>query len=141
SQEPNMHASFVRSAKGAVPVHAVPQRALKSWLERVAFLKASGFQAREGELRLVPGARGGISAAVLGLGKSSDSLALAAASEQLPEGIYQFGEVPGFCGGAQGALAWALGSYSFGRYKQAKKHAAKLLLPEGADGAEITRIA
>src|SRR4029077_9913951 len=48
---------------------------------------------------------------------------------------------PDFCGGASGALAWALGAYAFTRYKKPKKIGAKLALPAGVDGAEITRIA
>ena len=71
-------------------------------------------------MRLVPG-RGGIAAAVLGLGKSEDALALAAFAEQLPDGVYRLGEVPDFCGGAQAALAWLLGLYAFDRYKKAQK--------------------
>src|SRR3954468_4070349 len=136
-----MHPSFAKGSRGAVPLHAVMARDLKSWLTRVPFLKASGFAAKDGELRLVPGPKGQLAAAVLGLGKSSDSLALAAFAEQLPEGIYKIGDVPEFCGGAQGALGWALGSYSFNRYKEPKQRGPKLVLPSGVDGAEISRVA
>src|SRR6185437_6365914 len=136
-----MHSSFAKSAKGTIPLHAVPARDLKSWLARMPFLKTSGFGAKEGELRLVPGGRGQLLAAVLGLGKSTDSLALAAFAEQLPDGVYRLGEVPAFCGGAQGALAWALGSYAFSRYRKASKPRPRLVLPAGIDGAEISRIA
>ncbi len=90
-----MHASLVKSAKHTTPLHAVAARDLKSWHARYPYLKASGFTAKEGELRLVPG-KAGISAGVLGLGKSTDSLALAAFAEQLPEGVYKFAEVPDF---------------------------------------------
>lgn len=136
-----MHASFAKPTASAVPLHAVAAKDLKPWLARMPFLKASGFQAREGELRLVPGAKGRIAAAVLGLGKSRDSLALAAFAENLPDGIYKFGEVPAFCGGACGALAWTLGTYAFTRYKKPRKKGARLVPPAGVDGAEIARIA
>ena len=135
-----MHPSFAKSAKSAIPLHAVPAKDLKAWEKRLPYLKASGFSAKDGELRLVPG-KTGIAAAVLGLGKSRDGLALAAFSEQLPQGIYKFGEVPEFCGGAQGALAWALGSYAFSRYKKSSKTRPQLVLPAGVDGAEVSRIA
>src|SRR4051812_27798522 len=102
-----MHPSFAKAGKSAIPLHAVPSDELAAWTGRMPFLKASGFRAKEGELRLIPGAAGRIAAAVLGLGKSRDSLALAAFSEQLPEGLYRFDQVPEFCGGAQAALAWA----------------------------------
>jgi len=135
-----MHASFVKSAKGSIPLHAVAAKDLKSFLARFPYLKASGFTAREGELRLLPG-KSGLSAAVLGLGKSTDALALAAFSESLPDGVYKLGEVPAFCGGAQAVLAWALGLYQFSRYKKPSKRAPKLVLPPGVDGEEISRIA
>ncbi len=140
-----MHAGFAKSAKKAVPLHAVPAKELKVWLARFPYLKASGFSAKEGELRLIPGrAKGnqsGLAAAVLGLGKSTDALALAAFSEKLPDGVYSLGEVPDFCGGSHAALAWLLGLYQFSRYKKPSKRAPKLVLPQGVDGAEISRIA
>src|SRR5580658_1531907 len=136
-----MHVSFAKASNAAVPLHAVPAGALKAWLARMPYLKASGFAAKEGEVCLVPGAKGALAAAVLGLGKSTDALALAAFSESLPDGVYKLGEVPAFCGGAQAALAWALGLYQFSRYKKPSKRAPKLVLPPGVDGAEVSRIA
>ena len=62
-------------------------------------------------------------------------------SESLPAGTYRFAEVPDDVGGSNGALAWALGTYQFTRYRKAKPKAAKLVLPNGVDGAEIARIA
>ena len=135
-----MHASLVKNARNAIPLHAVRLKDAKDWSQRAAFLKASGFSAKEGELRLLPG-RGGIAAAVLGLGKSEDALALAAFAEQLPDGVYRLGEVPDFCGGAQAVLAWLLGLYAFDRYRKPKKRNLKLVLPDGVDGEEISRIA
>ena len=78
---------------------------------------------------------------MLGLGKNTDALALAAFSESLPDGIYRLGEVPDFCGGANAALAWLYGLYQFSRYKKPSKRAPKLVLPPGVDGEEISRIA
>jgi leucyl aminopeptidase len=135
-----MHASLVKSAKTAIPLHAVAAKDAKAWAQRIPFLKASGFSGKEGELRLVPG-RSGLVSAVLGLGKSTDALALAAFSEQLPDGVYRLGEVPEFCGGASAALAWILGLYSFDRYRKPRKRNLKLVLPQDVDGAEVSRIA
>jgi leucyl aminopeptidase len=141
-----MHASLVGSAKGAVPLHAVKAADLKRWLggrakREAEWLKSAGFAAKEGELLLVPDASGGLAAAVLGLGKGHDSLALAQFSESLPQGSYRLGDVAEGFGGANAALAWILGTYNFGRYKKGRKQFAKLVLPPGADGAEATRIA
>jgi leucyl aminopeptidase len=136
-----MHVSFAKASKDAIPLHAVGIDGLKSWLTRMPYLKASGFAAREGEVRLVPGAKGRIVAAVLGLGKARDALALAAFSESLPDGVYKLGEVPDWCGGASAALAWVLGTYVFDRYKKSKKRNVKLVLPPKVDGEDIARIA
>ncbi len=135
-----MHASLVKNARNAILLHAVRSKDAKAWRQRHPFLKASGFSAKEGELRLIPG-RGGIAAAVLGLGKNQDALALAAFAEQLPDGVYRLGEVPDFCGGAQAVLAWLLGLYTFDRYRKPKKRNLKLVLPADVDGEEISRIA
>ena len=141
-----MHESLARNATGAVPLHAVTSSALKAWVKKrpkreAQWLQDAGFSAKEGELILVPGGKG-ISAAVLGLGKGADRLALAQFSESLPQGSYAFGDVPEGFGGATGALAWILGTYKFSRYrKKTEKQRSKLVLPKGVDGAEISRIA
>jgi len=141
-----MHASFTKNARNATPLHAVTTSGLAAFLKKrnkrdATWLKASGFGAKDGELRMVPNASGAIAFAVLGLGKGGDILAAAHFSEQLPAGTYTFGEVPQEVGGANGALAWALGTYQFTRYKKGKASAAKLVLPKGVDGDEVTRIA
>ena len=76
-----MHPSLVRTAKNAVKLHAVKAADLKRWLaarpkREANWLKSAGFAAKDGELVLVPAA-GGVAAAVLGLGKGDDPLALA----------------------------------------------------------------
>jgi len=141
-----MHPSLVKSARNATPLYAVTKDGLKRFLARLskrdaAFLNGTDFAAGEGDLKLLPGASGAIAAAVLGLGKGGDKLALAVFSEQLPAGTYRFADVPDEVGGANGALAWILGTYQFTRYKKSRTRAAKLVVPPGVDGEEISRIA
>ena len=141
-----MHASFSKSARNSIPLCAVTSADLKRFLSRrsrreVAYLKSTGFGGREGELRLVPNPAGGIACAVLGLGKGGDSLALAQFSEQLPAGVYRFDDVPAAVGGANGALAWILGTYQFSRYRKGKASGARLVAPKGSDAVEIARVA
>ncbi len=141
-----MHASFTRAGRNSIPLHAVAALDLKAFLSKrskreAAYLTSAGFSARDGELKLLPNAAGGVGAAVLGLGQGGDSLALAHFSEQLPTGVYHFAEVPAATGGANGALAWLLGTYHFTRYRKAKASGAKLVLPKGVDGDEVARIA
>jgi len=140
-----MHESFAKRAKGAIPLHAITVADLGRFLSRrgkreVAWLKQSGFAAKEGELRLVPDASGALSCAVLGLGKGEDSLALAAFSETLPQGTYALDQAPASVGGTNALIAWGLGTYAFTRYRKSKRAAPKLAVPEGADAADATRI-
>jgi leucyl aminopeptidase len=141
-----MHESLVRSAKGAVKLHAVKAADLKRWRasrpkREAGWLESAGFAAKDGEMVLIPNAKGGLGAAVLGLGKGDDRLALAQFSESLPQGTYALGDVPESHGGARAALGWALGTYSFARYKKNPRKFPRLVLPEGVDGADVTRIA
>ncbi len=142
-----MHASLVRSAKGAIPLHAVKSADLKRWLPTrgtrdAEWLRAANFSAKQYELLLVPNAGGRLASAILGLGTGGDPLALAAFSESLPQGTYALGDVPAEVGGTHAALAWILGTYKFDRYrKKEARPGSKLVLPQGADGEEATRIA
>src|SRR5579863_9721577 len=139
-----MHPSLAASAKGAIPIHAVPAKDAKAWLarqKRSGLVIASGFAAAAGTLAALPDAKGGIAAWVLGLGESKDAFALAHAAEKLPAGTYRLGEVAEFCGGAHAALAWLMGGYGFDRYKKKRSaRRARLVTPSGVDGAEISRI-
>jgi leucyl aminopeptidase len=93
-------------------------------------------------LLLVPNAAGGLASAVLGLGSGGDPLAVAAFSESLPHGTYALGDVPAEVGATRAALAWILGTYKFDRYRKKRpRQLPKLVLPQGADGEEVTRIA
>src|SRR5688572_2557690 len=139
-----MHPSLANSARNATPLHAVRAKDAKAWLarqKRSALVVASGFTGALGALAALPDAKGGIAAWVLGLGDSTDTFALATAAEKLPAGAYRLGEVPKFCGGANAALAWLMGGYGFDRYKKKTASKARLVLPQGVDGAEVVRIA
>src|ERR1700761_6571856 len=139
-----MHPSLASATAAAVPLHAVTAKEARAWLARDKqrrLLAASGFTGVTGELMALPNARGAVRAWVLGLGDGKDAFALALAAEKLPAGTYRLGEVPEDCGGAHAALAWIMGGYVFDRYKKKTKAAARLVLPQGVNGAEISRIA
>jgi len=141
-----MHPSLVKSARHAVPLHAVTSQDLKRWLKvrpenESAWLVNVGFAAKEGETVLVPADNGTVACAVLGLGKGNDPLALAAFAEALPAGTYMLDAVSRSFAGKNGVLAWLLGTYKFSRYKENKRARPVLVVPEGVDGEEVTRIA
>ena len=133
-----------------VLLHAVAPKDLERFLaarppNEGRWLSATGFAAKEGELQFVPNDSGRLQAAVLGLGAGRDPHALAAFSERLPPGTYALGDVPPAFGGARAAYAWAIGTYVFDRYRArktpAKKDKPRLVLPDGVDGAAISRLA
>ena len=139
-----IHPSLSRSARGAIVLHAVTAADAAGWLKRQkngALARAAGFSGAAGELTALPDGRGAIAAWVLGLGDNRDAFALAAAAAKLPAGLYRLGDVPDWCGGFHAALGWAMGGYGFARYRKTKKTGARLVLPPGVDGAEVTRIA
>ncbi len=139
-----MHPSLASSARNAIPIHAVLARDAKAWLagqRRAGLVTASGFAGAAGALAALPDAKGGIAAWVLGLGDGQEAFALAAAAEKLPAGLYRLGEVPDACSGAPAVLAWLMGGYSFDRYRKKSVRKARLVVPPGVDGAEISRIA
>jgi leucyl aminopeptidase len=141
-------ASSDLSGQTPVTLHAVLPKDLERFLgarapHEARWLGATGFTAKDGELQLMPGEDGQLVAAVLGLGPGRDPHALAAFSERLPPGVYVLGDVPPAFGGARAAYAWAIGTYSFDRYrkKASRKDKPRLLLPEGIDGAMVSRLA
>ncbi|HEX3666716.1 MAG TPA: leucyl aminopeptidase family protein [Rhizomicrobium sp.] len=141
-----MHDRLVTRAKSATPLDAVTTSGLDAWLKKQSdadaqWARGAGFAAREGELLLFASPAGELKSAALGLGMQGDPLALAAFPESLPEGTYFFRNVPPELGGARGALAWLLGTYSFDRYKKHDRRMHKLLLAADVDQAEVERIA
>jgi leucyl aminopeptidase len=139
-----MHPSLASSAAAAIPLHAVTAKGARAWLakdKQRKVLGEFGFTGAAGQLMPLPSAKSGVRAWALGLGDGKDAFALALAAEKLPAGTYRLGEVPDFCRGANAALAWIMGGYVFDRYKKKAKASAKLVIPSGVNGAEISRVA
>jgi leucyl aminopeptidase len=139
-----MHPSLASGGRNAIPLHAVTAKDAKAWLarqKRSRLLAASGFSGAAGSLAALPDAKGHIAQWVLGLGEGKDAFALAAAAEKLPAGLYRLGEVPELCGGANGVLGWLMGGYVFDRYKKKSPKGARLVVPSGVDGEEVSRVA
>jgi leucyl aminopeptidase len=140
-----MFAGFTKSVRKAIPLHAVTAQTYRRFLAGQPAsvrrpLKAIGFAAHEEELALIPG-ENGLAAAVLGLGAGLDPLAPAVFAEKLPPGVYRFAALPKGHAPELAALGFALGTYGFRIGGDQPHETAKLVLPEGVDGAEVSRIA
>jgi leucyl aminopeptidase len=108
-----------------------------------AFAVASGFAAKPGACLVLPAADGEISGVLFGLeekdAKARDLFRPGALPNVLPPGVYRFANAPHDARLA--ALAFALGSYRFGRYRKAEAPEVKLVPPDGVDAVELSRIA
>jgi leucyl aminopeptidase len=107
------------------------------------FAVANGFAAKPGACLTLPAADGKIAHVLFGLeeadSKSVDPFRAGALPGLLPAGIYRFANAPHDARLA--TLAFALGSYRFGRYRKAETPEVRLVPPEGVDAGDIARIA
>jgi len=104
-----------------------------------AYAEAAGFEPRSGQHLLLPAPEGGLAGVLFALDEApSDPFRPGALPGVLPAGTYRFANAPNDAGLA--ALAFALGSYRFARYRKADDKTVRLELPAGVDGNEISRI-
>src|SRR3979490_1191808 len=106
------------------------------------FALANGFAAKPGACLALPAADGRIAQIVFGLeeetSKSRDLFRPGLLPGVLPPGLYRFANAPHDT--RLDALAFALGSYRFSRYRKAEAPEVRLVPPDGVDAAELTRI-
>jgi leucyl aminopeptidase len=107
------------------------------------FATANGFAAKPGACLTLPGTEGHIAQVLFGLeeaaSKSRDPFRPGALPGLLPPGLYCFANPPH--DSRLAALAFALGSYRFGRYRSADAPDVRLVPPDGVNAADITRMA
>lgn len=107
------------------------------------FALANGFAAKPGAWLALPDAEGRITQVLFGLddasSKSRDRFQPGALPGLLPPGLYRFANAAH--DSRLAALAFALGSYRFSRYRKADVSDVRLVPPEGVDAAEIAAIA
>ena len=120
---------FVRDkGQAAHPIYALTAQDFETWKAaqaraRLAWVETTHFTADAGTMLILPDEAGGVAAVLLGLGKAPDPFALAALPQDLPHGIYRLApNMPNESGASEAvaqmaALAWALGTYQFDRYK------------------------
>ena len=108
------------------------------------FASANGYSGNPGTCLTLPSADGEIAQVLFGLdnetSKSCDPFRPGQLPGLLPPGIYRFANVAAH-DARLAALAFALGSYRFGRYRKADAPEARLVPPDGVDVADIARVA
>ncbi len=131
-----------------IPLHLVAEAELEAFLAgqpplvaRMAAL--SDFKAKAGQVLAVPGETNGKGLAVFGLGAKAraDGMAFRALPAKLPAGDYRIIAAPEGVALETIALAWALGAYGFGRYRQKPADPKPRLVVEGVDLAETLNLA
>src|SRR3954470_8937849 len=141
-----MHPVFVARSKAAQPIWFVTPATYPKVIAKLdkrvrAFAKASGFEPSPGRHLILP-SNSGTGGVLFGLEASTENhnaFLPGLLPGVLPAGIYRFANAPHDARLA--ALAFALGAYRFTRYRKAKDKAVRLVLPEGADGDDLSRIA
>ena len=107
-----------------------------------AFADAAGFEPRAGRHLLLPGSKGALAGVLFAVEAADDPnldrFRPGALAGLLPAGAYRFANAPHDTRLA--ALAFALGSYRFTRYRKAEDKTVQLELPVGVDGDDLTRI-
>jgi leucyl aminopeptidase len=143
-----MHQAFV--ARGAAPAVPITFVTAATWTQHRsqldarprAFADAAGFEPKAGRHLLLPADDGALAGVLFGLEAADDPLKDAfrpgALATLLPAGAYKFANPPH--DPRLAALAIALGAYRFTRYRKAEGNHVQLELPEGVDGAELSRI-
>jgi leucyl aminopeptidase len=142
-----MHRIFAAPGTPAVPIRFVTP---KSWAEvragldaaTCAFADAAGFEPRAGRHLLLPARDGGLAGVLFGLDMpdtpARDPFLPGRLPGLLPKGTYRFADPPGDVRLA--ALAFALGSYQFARYRKADGKEVRLEIPAGVDGEDLSRM-
>jgi leucyl aminopeptidase len=135
---------------GAIPIQVVTREACAAVLSGLnaaaaAAAKLNDFAAKAGQVLLVADGAGGVASVLFGVGPQAGvrAMALRALPSKLPPGLYAYQTLPEGIDLAAAALAFALGSYGFDRYKAEAPapRRARLAVDVNENLAEVERIA
>jgi leucyl aminopeptidase len=143
-----MHPIFARPNEGQpVPILFVTAANFDKAIETIddrerTFLRAAGYAPKPGRYLAVPAADGKLAGILFSLENADepvkDLFRPGQLSGLLPPGMYRFANAPHDARLA--ALSFALGAYQFTRYRKADARNARLVVPDGVDGDDLTRI-
>ncbi|MFI4965357.1 MAG: leucyl aminopeptidase family protein [Caulobacterales bacterium] len=136
----------VAAAGAVIPVHALLESETAAALDAApagakAYAAITEFKGKAGQVLLVPGRDGALATVLFGLGEGGDPMAFRALAAKLPAGAYSVERAPPAMAADQVALAFALGSYRFDRYKSHGGERARLVAGDGVDVAEVRQVA
>ena len=143
-----MASAVVTSAQRARPLSLLVPSALGAWKRKLpaatrAWLEASGFAGKPGELALLPspGGRGAVGAAFVfaGDGSPEDFWRLASLPMRLPAAAWRVEGALEPAVATRAAIAWGVGAYQFTRYRKPARAPARLVMPAGADRGAVQR--
>jgi leucyl aminopeptidase len=143
-----MHPAFAAPGGASVPVWFVTSdnwSAVRAQLGAAAqrFAESAKFEPKVGKSLLLPGDNGALSGVIFAIepanSANKDRFLPGRLPTLLPAGTYRFANAPHDARLA--ALAFALGAYKFTRYRKAEDNGAKLQVPDGVDGADLSRMA
>ena len=143
-----MHPIFANAGKNqAIPiwfVYAANFDAVRKKLggAEQAFITTAAFEAKPGRSLLLPGGNGRLAGVLFGIESPDDPdrdrFRPGQLAGLLPAGTYRFANSPH--DPRLAALAFALGSYQFSRYRKSEARNVRLVLPEGVDGDVLSHV-
>jgi leucyl aminopeptidase len=131
-------------AHAPTPIYLLGEAAMDAALAEAgpmagALAEAAQFKGKAGQVVLIPGADGRTERVLFGLGREASAMGLRALPAKLPPGDYALMKTPWTA--EQAALAFALGSYRFDRYKTERgKPRPRLTVEDTAALLEARRI-
>ncbi len=144
-----MHPALASAGKAqAVPIWFVTPQSYNAASKQLgeherAFARNADFEPKPGRHLLLPGEGGKLAAVLFGLEAADepvkDLFRPGQLATLLPAGTYYFANTPHDA--RLGALAFALGTYQFARYRKSAERKARLVVPQGVDGDELSAIA
>jgi len=147
-----MHAAYADPSAPSLPLHIVAAHDLAAFLDGAGapwavWLRATGFEAGLGELRLLPAPDGSLAGAVAGHGSAKarqrQRFGLAKAVGALPGGTWHLEHALTGADLSEAVLAWLLSSYRFTRYRPGKPAPgpARLKEPQQVDAPRLAAMA
>ena len=133
---------FSTTRSKAIPIFFVTKNDLKSWMSGQSektkrWLNLSKFSGAQGEICLVPEINGNLAKVVVGGSSPIEVWDAGSLAMKLPKGKYVFSNLGKQSDLDKAILGWALGSYSFEKYKKREPIQTKLYIPPKHDRRKI----